>query len=308
MARTPLLWPGGARVAVMLTFDFDAETNWITPDPLSGHRAGRLSQGTYGARVGVPRLLELLGEEALPATFFIPGWVARNRPHPARAIRDGGFEIGHHGYLHKWVSPDDPETEETELMQGLEALEEVLGVRPRGYRSPAGESTPNLIRLLTREGFLYDSSLMDDVDPYRHRAPEGGGSGQGGLPPVELPWHWSLDDAPYFMFGIKSQRPILPNEMVLSVWREEFDALREWGGLYDLVMHPQTIGRPSRLRLLRELIGYMKSFPDVWFATGSEVARAWAEMNESRASGEEREGARPPSPFDVGTDGGDRAG
>ena len=228
----PPVWPGGAQCAVMLTFDFDAETNWITKDPLSTQRPGRLSQGTYGARVGVPRIVELLHELELPATFFVPGWVAANRTSAAELIVKNGFEVGHHGFLHKWVEPNDPAGEEEELMLGLEALEKHLGIRPSGYRSPAGETTPNLISMLAREGFVYDTSLMDDINPYRHRLANGDPG------PVELPWHWSLADSPYMMFGIKSQRPIMSSEAVLSIWQEEFQAIYRWGGLFDLVMHP----------------------------------------------------------------------
>jgi len=69
-------WPNGARCAVMLTFDFDAETLWLSRDPANARRPGTLSQGAYGARRGVPKILELLREEGLRATFFVPGWTA----------------------------------------------------------------------------------------------------------------------------------------------------------------------------------------------------------------------------------------
>ncbi len=76
----------------MLTFDFDAESGWLSRDPAHKDRPGVLSQGISGAKVGVPRLLELLAAEGVPATFFIPGWVAERHPEPSRMIRDAGFE------------------------------------------------------------------------------------------------------------------------------------------------------------------------------------------------------------------------
>ena len=79
-------WPGGARIAVMLTFDFDAESGWLSRDPSHSTRPGVLSQGRYGAQVGVPRLLDVLAQERVPATFFIPGWVAEHHPDPCRKI------------------------------------------------------------------------------------------------------------------------------------------------------------------------------------------------------------------------------
>lgn len=268
------VWPHGRRCALTLTFDFDAETNWLSRDPANAKRPGTLSQGTYGARVGVPAVLSLLREEELTGTFFIPGWVVENRTGRCEEILKDGHEVGHHGYLHKWVDPDWPEEELAEMEAGLDALRSKLGVVPAGYRSPAGETSPNLIRLLTEKGFLYDSSLMDSVEPYYHCL---SGDRRG---PVELPWHWSLDDAPFLLFAISSPRPIFTNEHILSIWKAEFEAIREMGGLINLVMHPQAIGRPSRIQMLRRFIEFTRGFGDVWYATCSDVARHWSSQND----------------------------
>ena len=265
---TRVNWPGGARCAVMLSFDFDAETLWIGRDPANLKRPGTLSQGTYGARVGVPKILDLLDEEGLKATFFVPGWTAETHTERVEAIVRAGHEVGHHGYLHKWPDPDKPAEEIEEFEKGLEALKRTVGVVPRGYRSPAGETSDNLIGLLAQHDILYDSSMMADVNPYRLNAKDG-------RTIVELPWHWSLDDAPYFLFSIRTPRPIFTNDHVFAVWQEEFREIHRWGGLFDLVMHPQITGRPSRLALLRRTIGFMRTLPGVWFATGSDVAKAW---------------------------------
>lgn len=267
--ETRIAWPNGARCAVMLSFDFDAETLWIGRDPANLKRPGTLSQGTYGARVGVPKILELLADQGLPATFFVPGWTAETHTARVEAIVRAGHEVGHHGYLHKWPDPDRPAEEIEEIEKGLEALRRTVGVKPTGYRSPAGETSENLFRLLVERGFVYDLSLMADINPYRIPAGDG-------RTLIELPWHWSLDDAPYFLFSIKTPRPIFTNDHVFQVWTEEFREIYRWGGLFDLVMHPQVTGRPSRVALLRRMIGFIRSFPDVWFGTGSQVASAWA--------------------------------
>lgn len=181
-------WPGGARCAVLLTFDFDAESAWLSRDPAVAERPGILSQGRYGGRVGVPRILELLDREEVRATFFIPGWVAEQYPNETRAIRDAGHEIAHHGYLHERARPDDPDAERRAFAQGLQALEQVAGIRPLGYRSPGWDLTPITLDLVRQAGMLYSSNLMDGAWPYRHRHPEGD--------IVELPVQWLLDDAP----------------------------------------------------------------------------------------------------------------
>ena len=104
---TSIAWPGGAKCAVMLTFDFDAETLWTGRDARNKQRPGVLSQGRYGAATGVPKILEMLSEEEVPATFFVPGWTVENHTDKVEMILKEGHEVGHHSYSHIWVS-DDP--------------------------------------------------------------------------------------------------------------------------------------------------------------------------------------------------------
>lgn len=266
-------WPNNARCAVMLTADFDAETLWLSRDPNNAKRPGVLSQGIYGGVRGVPEILKIYRSYNLPATFFIPGWTAEKYADQVEAILADGHEIGHHGYLHEWTDPDRPDEERATFEKGLAALDRVANIRPIGYRSPAGETSPNLIAMLKEYGFLYDSSLMTDVFPYRHVMPDGTPG------PVELPWHWSNDDAPFMMFAVQTPRPLFTNDHIFQVWCDEFDSIYEWGGLYNLIIHPQFSGRPSRTMLLRRIIEHILSKPDVWIARGHEVAAAWAAEN-----------------------------
>ncbi|MBT5434335.1 MAG: polysaccharide deacetylase [Rhodospirillaceae bacterium] len=249
----------------MLSFDFDAETLWIGRDSANWKRPGVLSHGKYGANLGVPKILETLEDADVPATFFVPGWTAEHHTGRVEAIVERGHEIGHHSYLHEWIDPEDPEAEEEELDKGLEALKATVGVVPTGYRSPAGETSDNMVHLLSEKGFVYDSSMMDHINPYRHAS---------GL--IELPWHWSLDDAIYSLFSIRNPRPVFANSQIKEIWQDEFCEIYAWGGLFDLVMHPQVTGRPSRVAMLREFIAWMQTFPGVWFATGNQICEAWA--------------------------------
>ncbi|MCZ4291270.1 polysaccharide deacetylase family protein [Hoeflea alexandrii] len=274
----PVTWPGGKRVAVMLTFDFDADTLWLSRDPENALRPGTLSQGQYGAKVGVPKILETLKAAGVPATFFVPGWTAETYPDRTDAILKDGHEIGHHGYLHEWIDPREPEKEEEAFVRGLEALR-AKGIEPRGFRSPAWETSPNMISLLAKYGLHYDSSLMDTVHPYLHSTT--------GRSVVEIPVHWSLDDAPFTMFSTRTPRTIMTNSHLLEIWQAEFEEIREWGGVFNLTMHPQFTGRPSRIRLLREMIEWLQQFPDVWFARGHEVCDAWLSSSGSALAASE---------------------
>jgi peptidoglycan/xylan/chitin deacetylase (PgdA/CDA1 family) len=267
-------WPNDAHGVVMLTFDFDAETLWISRDPKNLERPSILSQGTFGPKVGLPKILELFREMEVPGTFFVPGWTAEKHTRAVASLLEAGHEVGHHGYLHKWIDVDDPGSEIEEMDRGLAALEKTVGVRPKGYRPPAAITSKQTMRLIQDRGFLYSSSMLDSINPYRHVLEDGSAG------PIELPFQWNLDDSALALYSIQIPRAIFPSGHILQLWKEEFDAVYEWRALFNIVLHPQIIGRPARLAMLRQFIEYMRSFSKVWFATGTKVANAWAELNE----------------------------
>ncbi len=187
----PESWPDGARVAVLLSFDVDNET-------VQGLRSGAfsigpLSQGEYGARVALPRVVRLLDSENIPATFFFPAWSLKLAPEQADVINASDMhEIGVHGWIHELNTVLDGPTEERLLRQALDAIEEITGERPVGYRAPSWNHSPNTLRIIRELGFLYESSLMADDRPYELMQ-DGEATGV-----VELPVEWILDDAPLF--------------------------------------------------------------------------------------------------------------
>src|SRR2546428_3993175 len=130
------MWPDGTRSAVAFTFDFDAEEVWIGEDPANADRPGVLSQGTYGTKVAVPLILELLDRHRVTATFFIPARVAERHPERVNEIVAAGHEIAHHGYTHTSPTTLTREQEENELTKGLEILRS-FGAEVIGYRSPS---------------------------------------------------------------------------------------------------------------------------------------------------------------------------
>jgi peptidoglycan/xylan/chitin deacetylase (PgdA/CDA1 family) len=272
-AVTRARWAPGNTTAVMLSFDFDGESGWLAGDPDNYRRAGLVSQGTYGPKVGIYKVLEVLADEGVKATFFTPGWIIDHRTAAVQAIVDGGHEVAHHGDLHRSIQPGDEAAEVAELDRAIETFQLRLGITPVGYRAPYGDISLNLIELLAERGFTYDSSLMDDARPYRHTL----ASGSAG--PVELPWHWSLSDATYLLTSGQNLLPISSNEQVQSIWNKELEGAHEWSGFIDVLMHPQFIGRPSRLFILRDFIRYAKTLDGVWFATGAEIASSWLEHN-----------------------------
>lgn len=107
----PKAWKGGARCAVALSFDSDHETNELRD---GGESIGRMSQGQYGNRMGVPRILDVLGRSHVPATFFVPAVAALLYPDEQRRVVAEGHEVGLHGWIHE-VNTRVPPDKEREL-------------------------------------------------------------------------------------------------------------------------------------------------------------------------------------------------
>jgi peptidoglycan/xylan/chitin deacetylase (PgdA/CDA1 family) len=259
-------WPGEASAACAITFDVDAESAILAIDPLLAERASTMSHQAYGPKVGVPRLLGVLERAGVRATFFVPGFTARRYPDTVRAVVAAGHEVGWHNDLHEAPHSLSEPQERAIIERGAEVLEPLTGTRPRGYRAPLWELNSRTPELLAAAGFEYDSSLMDDDVPYRLE------TGAGML--IELPVHWSLDDWEQYAYlpepDIGSQIE-LPSK-VLELWLGELDAMRDEGCLLVLTMHPFLSGRPSRAKMLAELLARIRDRGDVWTATLGEIA------------------------------------
>ncbi|MGW4525579.1 polysaccharide deacetylase family protein [Amycolatopsis sp. NPDC004378] len=258
----PASWPGGAKVAVALSFDSDHETPALRDGEVL---PGKLAQGEYGARVGVPRILDLLRRHNAPASFFVPAVSALLHEGEVKSYVDDGHEVALHGWIHE-RNTALTETEERDLaFRAADVLERLAGTRPVGIRTPSWDFSAHTLAITRELGLKYDSSLMADDDCYEileHGEPTG---------VVELPVEWIRDDAPYFMMDrFASLRPYTPPRGVLTIWRDEFDAALADGGIFQLTMHPHIIGHRSRLTVLSELLDHI-SGNDVWYATHARI-------------------------------------
>ncbi|CDN48484.1 polysaccharide deacetylase family protein [Neorhizobium galegae] len=261
----PKAWKDGARCAVALSFDSDHETNELRD---GGESIGRMSQGQYGNRMGVPRILETLKNADVPATFFVPAVAALLYPDEQRRVIAEGHEIGLHGWIHE-VNTKVPADKERELhFRAADTLEKITGIRPVGMRTPSWDFSYETLKIERELGLIYDSSLMADDDPYE-LVEDGEPTGM-----VELPVEWIRDDAVYFnMNRFTALRPYTPPTSVLDIFKREFDRAYIEGGLFLLTMHPHVSGYRSRIFVLEELIRHIQGHEGVWFATHADIAR-----------------------------------
>ncbi len=260
-------WPGGARCAACISWDVPADT-------LVLHRFRDRGPELYAAlswlrydEVAVPAIVKALDTYGIKQTFFVAAWCVERYPAMCEPIVASGHELAHHGHLHHAPNELSAERELEELRRGAEIIEGFSGARPTGYRAPYAALSSRSADLLVQEGFLYDSSLMSDSKPFVIRA--------AGGELIELPIDTTMSDWPHYAhvpdLGYVMQ-PKAP-AAAIDVFRAEFDAAYELGGLWITIWHPHVSGRPARLLAWTELIEYMQAKGDVWFATLDEIAR-----------------------------------
>lgn len=260
--------PGHHRIAAALTFDFDADSAW-RKDSIE-QTPSAASRWLYGVNEGLPRILRLLEQYKLPATFFVPGATADFYPDSVKRIVAAGHEIGHHGYFHEAPPRIDAIEERAVIEKGLDALQRIAGVTPKGYRSPAWELSEATFGLLKEYGFEYDASQLAADRPY-WIIDRGENTGL-----VELPSAWELCDSSHFLFAFSPvhRTGLASPSRVEEIWVGDFDYMYAEGGdiTYILTVHPEIIGRPHRMALLERTIQHILAHDDVWFAQMHELS------------------------------------
>ena len=263
------VWPDDVRCVVVLSFDVDGVSGAINRNPDAARLPSLMSMREYGPSVGTPRILDLMADYSIKASFYIPGYVAETHEALVGEIAGRGHEIAHHGYMHEPPATLSRAQEEEVLDKGIAIIERITGRKPLGYRSPSWELSEHSLALLADRGFEYDSSLMGNDIPYQIDA--------DGTQLVEIPIQWELDDAPYFSYApsLGSRNLMASPEQVYQVWSAAFDGMYHYGRSFVLTMHPFVTGRPGRLRMLERLIQHMRELPGVEFMTALDLARMW---------------------------------
>ena len=252
-------YPKGVRLAVSFTIDFDAQVN----RRLKNEPAMELTQGEFGGRIGIWRLMDLFDRHGIKLTIFTPGRVCELYPEAVREAAKRGHEVANHMWEHR--VPSEPEWEKDHLQKATRAIEKLCGKRPVGTRSSHRIST------LRNEGYIYTSNEGADDLPYYVL------SDDGKEWMLNLPYHYVLDDAMYFHFswygsGNAGQRLADPGK-VFEIWRSAFRQLYRTGRYMNIISHGFVSGRSLRVAMIERLIIEMKQMPGMWFCTCEELTR-----------------------------------
>jgi len=112
-----------------------------------------------GVEEGLPKLLEILGELGIRATFFVTGKCCEKFPARISEIARSGHEIGCHGYAHERLDKLPSSEQLSRIKLATKIIERVTGERPLGFRSPNFKANEQTYRILADMGYLYDSSV-----------------------------------------------------------------------------------------------------------------------------------------------------
>src|SRR5437667_305725 len=156
-------WPHGERAAVFLTFDFQGGED-VKPDKNGILNYEMWSQGEYGPHHAVYRLLRILKEESIKATFLTCGAIAERFPEAIQAIVAHGHVVEGHGYNHE-IARYLPRDEEDKVMKkAIAMIQKRTGRRSYGWRS-CTQST-NTIELLIENGFVFNTNCFHEELPF----------------------------------------------------------------------------------------------------------------------------------------------
>lgn len=277
-------WPNGARLAISLVINYEegSERSLALGDPdqesMTEWGSYAIPAGTrnlamesmyeYGSRVGIWRILDILDEQSVRATFHACAVAFEQNPEVARAAVAGGHEICSHGYRWEEVFRLTEAEEREHIRLAIESFERTCGKRPVGWYCRYGASI-HTRRLVAQEGgFLYDSDAYNDDVPYFVEVE--------GKRHLVVPYTADVNDFRYWNSPGLSQASDFFEYM-----KESFEVLYEDSAtgprMLSIGLHPRMVGRPGRVRAIKRFIEYAQQYQGVWFATREEIARAWLE-------------------------------
>lgn len=276
-------WPDNARIAVSFVVNFEEGSEQT---PKEGDRYAEptdefgvtMKKGVrnvanesayrYGLKAGAPRILRLLKENGLKATYTSAALALERAPELTRAIVDGGHEFCGHGYRWMHQFNMDEDTEREFIAKAVESITRTTGTRPVGWLSRY-MCSPNTRRLLCEQDFMYHMDDYSDDVPFWDEV--------DGKPILINPSALDTNDFKFWL------NPAFGPEDWLRYVTDSFDLLYEEGAaapkMLSLGLHQRMIGRPGRFRNLQRFVEYMLSHEHVWVATRREIAEWWIGRN-----------------------------
>lgn len=272
--RPKLTWPNGARVAVWIVpnIEFFPLTRGLAGHPFEAKGKAPTvrpwAQRDYGNRVGIWRIMDLLNKLELRASATLNADICIHHPEIVQAGAELGWEfLGHNETNSQRLTDMTAEEERRTIQTCVARIAETAGRRPSGWLGAALAETWNTLEILIDEGFDYVADWTNDDQPYLMTL--------GERQITSIPYSYEVNDSPFLYY-----RNGTIDEFEKLI-RRQFDVLYEEGQQSGRVMaiclHPFIIGVPHRIKGLESALRYIKSHDAVWFATGDEIVRHYAQ-------------------------------
>ena len=275
-------WPHGARLALSLVVNVEegAEASIADgdkyPEPVDElgialkkpvRNFANESNYRYGINAGAGRVMRLLEERGLAATFTACALALERAPALAARIAGGGHEVCSHGYRWAHQFHMNEEEERAYIRRAVESTTASMGTRPLGWLSRY-LTTANTRRLLVEEGFCYTMDDFSHDRPFWDRIQA--------LPLVVVPYALDTNDMKFWT------DPAYTPDAWLKYATDTFDWLYEEGAtaprMMSLGLHLRIIGRPGRVATLKRFMDHVAGHADVWVATRLQIAEHFARV------------------------------
>lgn len=275
-------WPGGRRLAVYVAVGVEAyregsgQTEDLLPDvPAPDHV--NAAWRAYGNRVGAFRLLDTLGELAIPPTVLLNTQVYDDAPRVTDAARDAGAEIVAHGISNSDALSALSASEEAAYLAAVAArVEREEGRPPGGWSSPWLAHTERTLDLLPGAGYRYLLDLRFDDRPVWLDSAAG--------PLLAIPYALELNDSTT-MIGRQLDAVSFADAVI-----DEFDELLESEApltVMSVILHSFISGVPFRLRQIRRALEHIAAHADaVWLTQPAAIYDAFAAISPAPAEPE----------------------
>ena len=280
--KTPpvVRWPNGAQIAISVVVNYEEGSEYSlldgdsthevnnevpSPVPLNQRDLANESFFEYGSRVGVWRILKILDEYSIPASFFSCALALERNPTVGPAIVSAGHEVVGHGNRWEEYYLLGKEDEKLAIETAVKSITASTGVRPVGWytRYAPSENTRELIA--SHGGFLYDSNSYSDDIPYYVDVDNN--------PWLVIPYSLEVNDTRFWRGGMNRPSDFL--ETLINT----FDVLYEEGAenpkLMNIGLHCRIAGRPSRAAVLKQFFDYVETKNNVWFTRRDQIADWW---------------------------------
>jgi peptidoglycan/xylan/chitin deacetylase (PgdA/CDA1 family) len=274
MREESVKWPNGANLALSIVVNVEEgsemtvargdkgmepvdELGIFIKAPIRNY--GNESNYLYGIKAGAPRIVRLLDDYQLPASWTAAALSLENHSEVAAAIRARADEPVSHGWrwIHQFKMDEDAEREF--IRKAADSIERTTGTRPRGWLSRYFH-TDNTRRLLIEEGFAYQ---MDD---YSRDVPFTDAETVPGREITILPYQLDTNDMK--MWTDPAYTPRAWADYAI----DSFDWLLTEGRrgapkMMSLGLHLRIIGRPGRIGALQRFLDHVAKQDDVWVTT-----------------------------------------